>query len=214
MRTVPIQRAGLAWITGFRCETRRDFVWSGKASPPRQHQAGFSMLEMLMATFILSIGILGLSMLQVMSLRASRGGRNLTTAVQVAEQVLDQIEMEGRVTWLNVSATQRAGAGITVVPNLKYIPLVNAVSSPYEIPGGFTVKGRAPDSASSDPLDNPASPYFRAFIGRTGPANPAIGGLAVNDYTVTVTFDDTVLAGSTTTVIQRNVVLTRRILHG
>ena len=50
----------------------------------RSGQAGFSMIEMLMTAFVLAIGLLGLCMLQAMSLRASRGSRSLETAVQVA----------------------------------------------------------------------------------------------------------------------------------
>jgi prepilin-type N-terminal cleavage/methylation domain-containing protein len=40
-------------------------------------QAGFSMVEMLMAALILAIGILGVTMMQLMAIRATRGSKNL-----------------------------------------------------------------------------------------------------------------------------------------
>ena len=47
------------------------------------------MIEMLMTAFILAVGILGLTMLLVMSLKGSRGGRSLTTAVLVGDNVME-----------------------------------------------------------------------------------------------------------------------------
>ncbi len=176
----------------------------------RGRQAGFSMVELLMAAFILAVGILGLSMLQVMSLRASRGSRSLSTAVEVGERLLDQVEMEGRLTWLNVTATQYTGSGITPVPNLQYVNQVGTVT----VPGGFTIKGRTPDPASTDPLDHPATPYFTATVQRSANAvATGVDGLQVHDFTVQVTFIDTVQAGSTTATVPRTVTLTRRIVH-
>ena len=60
----------------------------------RPPQGGFSMVEMLMTAFVMAIGILGLAMLQAMSLKASRGTRSMTTAIQVGEGVMDRIEQE------------------------------------------------------------------------------------------------------------------------
>ena len=64
--------------------------------PADLRQAGFSMVEMLMAAVILAIGILGLAMLQTYTFAAQRGNGSLGNAVQVAQQVLDQAEMVGR----------------------------------------------------------------------------------------------------------------------
>jgi len=63
------------------------------------------MVEMLMATFILAIGILGLAMLQTYALRSQTGSKSLDTAVQVGQRILDQAEMLGR----NSVNTSRAG---------------------------------------------------------------------------------------------------------
>ena len=74
-------------------------------------QRGFSMIEMLMAAFILAIGLLGLAMLQAMALRATRGGRNLGVAVKLAEHVMDAVELEGRLTYLNSNLTDHSSVG-------------------------------------------------------------------------------------------------------
>ena len=71
----------------------------------KRTQRGFSMVEMLMAAFILAVGLLGLAMLQAMALRATRGGRNLGLAVKLAEHVMDAVELEGRLTYLNSNLT-------------------------------------------------------------------------------------------------------------
>jgi type IV pilus modification protein PilV len=174
-------------------------------TPKNSRQAGFSMLELLMAAFILAIGVLGLSMLQLMSMRSSRGSRSLNTAVQVAEQVLDQVELEGRVSYLNATDTEYA----TPPP----LPAMNYISQAAPVVQTFTIKGRAPNPAATDLVDS--QPFFTATMARSAAAvATSPNGQAIHDYTVTVVFNDTVQAGASATVVQRNVVLTRRILHG
>lgn len=172
----------------------------------RPSQRGFSMIEMLMAAFILAIGILGLSMLQAMSLRASRGSRSLATSVQVAEAMMDQVEAEGRLGYRNVAGTDLL-APPPMPATLQYINQAGPVVRT------FTIKGRAPNPTATDPLD--VNPFFTATLVRSAAAIGATaGGLSLHDYTVTVSFADTVSTSGAPTVIQRNVVLSRRIIHG
>ena len=172
-------------------------------SPSSRRQAGFSMLELLMAAFILAVGILGLSMLQLMSMRSSRGSRSVNTAVQVAEQVLDMIESEGRVSYLNTSDTEWDPP--PALPPMQYVNQAAPVVRTY------TIRGRAPNPSATDPAD--VLPFFTATITRS--AAVATGATqSIHDFTVQVTFDDTVQAGATATTVQREVVLRRRIVHG
>jgi Tfp pilus assembly protein PilV len=172
------------------------------------------MVEMLMTAFILAVGIMGLTMLQVMALRGSRGGRSLGTAVLVGDKVMDQIEMEGRLSWLNITDTQaKTPAAITT---LKYVGQVPAAIPTIAIPptttpiATYTIKGQVPVANAPDPADS--TPFYYVYIAQTDLNLPAANGV-ISDFTVNVSFADQVNQ-RTGLAIPRTVVLTRRILHG
>ena len=171
----------------------------------RGAQAGFSMIEMLITAFILAVGILGLTMLQTLSLRASRGSRSLASAILVAEQVMDRVEMEGRLSWLNLTDTNRSAPSIaTDLPNLRYI----VIPAGGQLVETFNIKGGATDSASADPAVS--TPFFTVTTTRVPAAAVATGGMS--DVSVQVQFVD--MVDRTNTPIQRTLSLTRRIVHG
>ncbi len=174
-------------------------------APQRTRQSGFSMVEMLLTAFILAIGILGLSMLQVMSLRGSRGGRSLGTAVLVAEAVMDRAEMEGRLSWLNKTDSKLANPVLSTA-NLKYITLVSPNGAQVDV---FNIKGRIPDPTSADLAEK--ATFFTATTKRSQLVTGAING-NLSDFSVVVEFQDQV--DKTNTPIVRSVTLTRRITHG
>ncbi len=161
----------------------------------RTGQAGFSMVEMLMTAFILAIGLLGLTMLQTMSLRVSRGSRTLSSAILVADRIMDQVEMEGRLSWLDVTNPQGAPSSL----NRKYIHVCTGTVS---VDDSFDINGEPPTAAS------PA-----VFFAKTlAPQETGSTTGTVTDFQVRVTFTESV--GANNAPIQRNVQITRRILHG
>lgn len=178
-------------------------IWERKEI--RQAEAGFSMIEMLMTAFILAVGILGLTMLQTMSLKASRGSQSLTTAVLVAEQVLNQADLEGRLSWLNLTNSNQAAPTLADLPNLRYLT----------IPGGgelvetFNVKGGAVVAGSPDPAVS--TPFYTVTTTRL-PSAAAMATGGISDVNVQVQFADGV--DSNNAPILRMVSLTRRIWHG
>ncbi len=178
-------------------------------------QSGFSMIEMLMTAFILAIGILGLSMLQVMSLKASRGSRSLTTAVQVGEKVMDQVEMEGRLTWLNLTDTNLNAAAVAASPltGLKYVNLTPSTTVGFT--QTFNIKGREIPATSTDPTDLITYYTVTTFALPTDNAIVVGGGATANmhDFTVTVDFVDQTNANASNAAIHRTVTITRRIVH-
>lgn len=149
------------------------------------------MIEMLMAAFILAIGILGLTMLQVYSLRSQTSGKSIDIAVQVAQRILDEAEMLGR----NSVVTSRAGVTPpTLVPN--YFGTA-ALTQYFDTTGGKTA----------------AASYFTAVITPTTAAGTGIvapiaglGGIAM--LSVTVTWTEAVAGTQART---RNLTLNRRI---
>ena len=170
---------------------------------PRTHrltaQAGFSMIEMLMTAFIMAIGILGLSMLQVMSLKASRGGRSLSTAVLVGEHVMDRVEMEGRLSWLNVSSSQAGAPSNADLPNMKYVTIAD----------GGTLTDTFNSYGEAVPAADPTA-FYTVATTRNAFAPAATGVLS--DVRVQVTFSDQV--NQANAPIVRTITLTRRIIHG
>ncbi len=160
------------------------------------------MVEMLMTAFIMAVGILGLTALQVMALKATRGSRSLGTAILVAEQVLDLAEREGRLSWLNLADTNAANP--TALAGLKYISL-EAGASVVDV---FNVKGVPVNAESSDVTE--ATAFFTATTTRLPPSTAVRGSLS--ELVVSVQFvDDADTRGKGVTRVVR---LGRVISHG
>ena len=153
----------------------------------RTRQSGFSMIEFLVTAFILAIGLLGLTMLQAMALRASTGSRNLNAAVMVGEGVLESIQMEGRQRMLflkyngSAPATTYFGAG--------------DITQYYDIDG--------------KKLDDATGAFFEVGIKSSDliAKTATVGG--TKKFTLTVQFTDMVK----TTAVKRTVTLTRQVAY-
>lgn len=168
----------------------------GNVKANKLGQAGFSMVEMLMAAFILAIGILGLTMLQTMSLRTARGGQNLRIAVQLAEQVMDQTELEGRLTYLNATDTTQTTP--TALVGLTYINQ-NSVDQYFNL-----------DPVTGQPVvttTNLPHALFHMNMSQT-----YVTGTTLSEVTVKVMFTDSINPANQ--AIIRTAAVTRRILHG
>ena len=182
-----------------------EYLMRARQRPRTGGQAGFSMIEMLMTAFILAVGLLGLCMLQTLSLRASRGSRSLNTAVQVASGVMDRVEMEGRLSWLNITDNPAVAPTIANLPNLLYIPLALGAS----LNQSFNLRGELP-TASPDPTVS--TPFFTVVTKHVDNVGTGAGVGQISDFSVTVSFTDTLNAAAGP--VTRQVVLTRRIIHG
>lgn len=167
----------------------------GGPSARSRRQAGFSLVEMMMAAVILGVGILGLTLLQAMALRGRGSSQNRNTAVEVGERILDQVEEEGRTTWLNDTSTSLAPGA--AVPDLLYFNAGQPNVTQY-----FDVTGT--------PLASIQHSVFTTVTSGIAVANPGATG-SLSDVTVTVTFQEASRPGQTVT---HQVVLTRRVLHG
>lgn len=65
----------------------------------RQHQSGFSLIELLVAVLIMAFGILGVAGLQVISLQQNRAALYRAEAVQLANDLMDRIRVNPNVTY-------------------------------------------------------------------------------------------------------------------
>ena len=163
-------------------------------------QSGFSMVEMLMTAFILAIGLLGLAMLQVMAMRAASGSRNLSIAMELAGEVMDQVDLEGRLTYDNATMTQYTVS--QTLTGLQYITNAS-VEKYYNIDA---VTGNATEVDA--PAVGDASPLFHLTMTQT------VGAvMGVSDVAIRVDFIDGI-SQITNLPILRTATLSRRILHG
>jgi len=168
----------------------------------RRQQSGFSIVELLMAAFILAIGILGLTMLQTMSVRSTTGAKGLTTAVLVAEQVMDEIEADGRNSLLYARSTPPVtpSADLKDFFTMASAPITGTPSRTYNFAGRIS---------ASDVLDS--NPYFSVFIqpnvaaggGVVAPV-PGLGGIA--EMTVVVRWSEV-------SNVFRQVTISRRVAY-
>ena len=175
----------------------------GRSRHPGQ---GFTLVEVLLAMVILSIGLLGLLLLQVMAIRGARGGRALNTGLLVGESILDRIELEGRLSWLN-AADPPSGT----VQALSTLQFVNRDKLDQDLP--FNAKGTVPNPNAPDPADRLT--FYTVNMVRTPVSTVAAGHLS--DFIVTVTFPDLSQpssAGVASATRYRTLNLTRRVLHG
>lgn len=171
-------------------------AWPRRSFSGSQDEGGFSMVEMLMAAFILAVGVLGIAMLQTLALSSRGNSKSMMTATRLGECIMDQVEEEGRSTWLNINNSQASAPGN--LPNLLYFP-AGALPDNTQY---FDVNGGV--------LPTVGNSFFTAMVvGRAVPNLGAAGKLA--DVTVTVNYIDTL--GANNLPIIRQVVITRRILH-
>lgn len=86
---------------------------STKTSQTRKGQAGYSLLEVLIAVIVLSIGILGITGLQLSSKRSNFAAMQRITASLLAQEIIERIRSnpDQLVDYTN------NGAGITLVGN-------------------------------------------------------------------------------------------------
>jgi Tfp pilus assembly protein PilV len=154
------------------------------------------MVEMLMAAFILAFGILGLTMLQTMSLRTARGSQNVGTAVRLAEQFMDQTELEGRLSYLNATNNNYTTPG--ALSGISYITK-NSVEKYFQI-----------DPATGQVV--PATGTLTDAPFHLTMTQAYVAGTALSEVKVKVEFTDFV-SGSNQKQL-RSTTVTRRILHG
>ena len=110
----------------------------------RDASLGFSMVELLMAAFILGVGLLGLAALQTVAMRQAGGSRSKGTASYVAQSVLEAAVLEGQVSY-----TARANRQSMTMDRVFTQGIGPWLSTPY---GGFNVEGIQVTDAAGAPL--------------------------------------------------------------
>jgi type IV pilus modification protein PilV len=106
---------------------------------------GFTLLEVLFALAIFSIGLLAINAMTTMVIKSNYMSKNLTTAVHLAQNKLDALKAESYVsvadsTETGLDSQEAAGAGIfdrsvivppsSTVPNYKTVEVIVSWSDP------------------------------------------------------------------------------------
>lgn len=174
-----------------------DLIFLARIAKARRRQSGFSMVEMLMAAFIMSIGLLGLAMLQTMSIRNASGSRMQTLAIGVGQNILETIDAEAR--------QQRAFR--TLAP-ASTAPTLSSYFTASPVTASYSIYGTQVNVSSSDALDRMA-----VFSTTTSGAADVTGTSATSGslytFNVVVVFQDTV--GSGGTAITRSMTFRRKV---
>ncbi len=79
--------------------------------------AGFTLLEVMVAVVVLSIGLLGVGLLTVASVRSNHVGMLHTQASFVAESILDRMRANIRGVWEAAYDGTHTGTGTAPTPN-------------------------------------------------------------------------------------------------
>lgn len=156
----------------------------------RRQVAGFSLVEMLVAAFIMAVGLLGLATLQMMSIRTAGVGTRLTAGVQLAERILECASAEATQSYLG------AKSGVAPTASALYVP---GVPIPPQYFHGDLAAG-----TNGDP-DN----VYTANVVVSNLGTFALGGMYQID--VAVQFNESVTGG---TPLTRTVRLSRQVTHG
>lgn len=102
----------------------------------RGAQAGFTMVEFLIAAFIMAIGLLGLTALQILALRSTTTSRGMSTSVLVGDGVVERINTEARQSYLGMIFSSAPTGGTRY---LGKAPLAPGIKPTDPVPGGAVV---------------------------------------------------------------------------
>jgi len=94
---------------------------------PLSGQSGFSLIEILIAVVVLTVGILGASAMQTASLSAEFKSRSLDSCVNLAFDAIDRIQANAR----NITEYQ-AGGTLTVNPKSPTAPAGTIAAADYQ----------------------------------------------------------------------------------
>ena len=152
-------------------------ISSALRSRRRTPEAGFSMIELLLAAFIMAVGLLGLLALQLMVIRNTSVSHMRMTGIQVGQAILESLDNEARLQHL--FRTQDPGS----------IPPALSPAFGAAVPGAFNFYGTAVNPASPDPVEKIAL-FTTTTVGTLVPNGAGAASGAVYDMAVTVTYDE------------------------
>jgi len=99
---------------------------------PRQGKKtdGFTLLEVLVAIVILSVGLLGMASLTVGIIKGNSFSNKVTTATTLAQEKMEDVRREGYDTVGNIGDQDEDENPVTGYPEFRRITAIQGVGSP------------------------------------------------------------------------------------
>lgn len=176
----------------------------------RQPEGGFTLIEMVLAAFVIAVGLLGLTMLQTMALRTSSSGSRMAKAVRLGDGLLDNIANEGRLRRL-VSQFQDPNMATRLSATVYFRADFQRQNLYFD--ASDTLLG---SNANADPTSGrPAGTVFTAIVTPVVRADAPTGiqGMDVKTFQVVVEYLEVPNPSNAAATFKRSATLTRTVGH-
>lgn len=96
----------------------------------RQKDNGFTLIEVLIAIVILSVGLLGMASLTVGIIKGNKFSNEVTMATTLAQDKMEDVRREGYATVGNIGDADEDENPVTDYPQFRRITSIQGVGSP------------------------------------------------------------------------------------
>ena len=162
-------------------------------------EAGFSMVELLMAAFILAIGLLGLMALQTSVIKGGAVSELRTTGVALGQGILEAVEAEARQQRLH-RAMDPGGP----------VPALSPCFAGTAVAGAYNLYGGPVNPLSPDPRERVAIFSTSTLGTQLGTGAGAVSG-SVFQFVTTVSYPDRPDPADPTQVLTRTLSFRREV---
>lgn len=176
----------------------------------RRPEGGFTLIEMVLAAFVIAVGLLGLTLLQTMALRTSSSGSRMAKAVRLGDGLLDNIANEGRLRRL-VSQFQDPNATARLGTTVYYKSDFQRLNLYYDHSDKLLGTSTAADASTARPAGTVFTATVTPVVRADAPV--AIQGMDLKTFQVVVEYLEVPNPSQAAATFKRTATLTRTVGH-